>query len=146
MTTVGTSTYGVILSSAQSSGPSGDICYFFCNEVKRKLMIGDKVNHTANQTSYAIVLKTLHYKVSLNNAIVQTNTISTLNSYHALMKAWLGQTTAIYLHIKDAAATYLTFDINGSSANYLKCRIVDLEDSLSNSKKAMNFAVEECST
>ena len=103
MTTVGSSGYGVALSSAQSSGPSGDIVYLFSNDIKRKLVTKDKITHVANQTSFAIVLNEVYYVVDIRNAIVVGNTITTLNSYHALIKAWITQTAEIYLHVKDAA-------------------------------------------
>jgi hypothetical protein len=147
MTTVGTNTWGVILSSGNTSDvPSGDICYFFCNDVKRKLTIKDKPSHAANQTSWAVVLKDMFYSVQVNQAIVVGNALATLNSYHALMKNWIESATAIYVFLKGSDGDYAEFDINGTTDDWLKCRIVgDIEDGLTNGKKTMTFKVEECS-
>lgn len=146
-TVVGSTAYGVILSSAQSSGPSGNKACFFVDKISRKLNIKAKPTRAANRTSWAVVLKEDHYSVQISNAVVVGNTISTLNSYHALLTTWNDQATAVYLHIKDSASTYLDFIINGVSYDYLKCRIVsNITDDITHGKKTISFTVEECAT
>ena len=144
---VGSTTYGVILSSAQSSGPSGNKACFFVNDVVRDLNIKAKPQRAANRVSWAVILNEDHYSVKISNAIVVGNTIATLNSYHDLLTAWCEQKTAVYLHIKDSASTYLDFKINGVTYDYLKCRIVGkISDKLVHNKKTISFTVEECAT
>lgn len=146
MTTVGTNTYGVVLSSAVNAGaPSGDICYFFCNDVSRDYNIKDKPQHTANEIDFAVVLDEQHYVVNCRDAIVADNALSTLNSYHALMKGWARGSSSIYFWAKDKSGTYLDFIIVSTTTDYLKCRIVSkITDKLSNKTKAMSFTVEQC--
>ena len=146
MTTVGATTYGVVIASLNTADvPAGNICYFFCNDVQRKLVSKDNITHLANQISFATVLKQMHYTVDVRNAIVVGNLLSTLNSYHALLKNWMESTTAVYVFLKDTTGDYLEFDINGTTDDWLKCRVKEISEDIKNGKKMMNIKLEESS-
>lgn len=144
-TTVGTAA-GVSLSSLNTSNvPAGDICHFFCDDVKAKLIIKDKPTHYANELSNAVTLKQQYWECTITNAIISDNTMKKLNSYEALMKAWSLASTSIYFFCKDAA-TYMDFIIGTTANDWLACRIVgDITFGLSHGKKTISFKVEGCS-
>lgn len=110
------------------------------------MIIKDKPSHFANEGSNMINMSQQYYEVTISNAIVTTNTLATLNSYHALLKVWSKANTGVYLHIKDSAGTYMDFIKNTTNTDYLLCRIVgDIEDGISHGKKTISLKLEECS-
>jgi hypothetical protein len=144
MTTLGTSTWGVVISTGIAGGvPSGDIIYFLCNDVQRQLKTKDKTDHYASQTAVTIALSQIFYSVTLTNALYQAKTFSSLNSHHALLHDYIFSQTKIYLWLKDAAGTYLDFEIGSTVTDYLPCVIKDISDKMVNNKFTATLRVEE---
>ncbi len=145
MGTVGTNTWGVLLSSAEAAGsPSGNICYFLCNDFNRKKMDKNRAKHKPGRTHYTINTKVSWYEATLNQCRVADNTVATMNSYHAYITAWMEAKTEVYLWIIDAAATKLDWYVAGSMQDWLPCVVMSpLEDSLAHNEKAINIKVEE---
>jgi hypothetical protein len=144
MTTVGTNTWGVIISTGTNAGaPSGDIAYFLCNDVQRTLKTKDKTDHYASQTAVTIPLGQLYYDVRLNNTVYYAKTLSNVNSYHALLHSWEKGQTKVYLWCKDSAGTYLDFIIGSTTYDYLPCCVKEVVDGLRNSKLIATIRVEE---
>jgi hypothetical protein len=144
MTTVGTATWGVIISSGNTAGvPSDNIVYLFSDSVKRKLNTKDKITHMSNWVSYHVPLKQHYYTVDIEDCIIAANAMATLNSYHALLVSWL-DTTPVYFWAKGRDGNYMDFIINGSTYDYLKGLLRDPEDALNHKKYKMNLKFEQC--
>ncbi|MHA1542817.1 MAG: hypothetical protein ACTSQH_07555 [Candidatus Hodarchaeales archaeon] len=145
MTDVGTATWGVIISTGHVSNiPSGDKCYFLCDDVQPKHMDKNNNKHVAGRTHYSINTKISWYECTLNSCRVATNTLVTLNSYNALLLSWKDLKTEVYLWLKDSASTYYDWLVGGSMQDYLPCTIKSPKtDSLKHNEKTINIKVEE---
>lgn len=144
MTTLGTSSWGVILSSGCAGGvPSGDIIYWLCDDVDRELTTKDKTDHYASQTASTIPMGQAYYRVNANSCLYQAKTIASLNSHHAFLQAWLFAQTKIYLWVKDSASTYLDFIIASTTTDYLPCVVKNAKDKLKHNKLMVDLRLEE---
>ena len=147
MSTVGNSSAGVILSSAidaTTGGPSGDIVYLTCDNIRREYKTMDVINHLAFEFSYVIPTGTNYYVVRITNALVVANTISEVNSYHEQIRDWAKLATNIYLWIKDSAGTYLRFYVTSEGAykNYLKGVIRNPTEMIRHDQKTISLSIE----
>lgn len=143
MTDLGTSTWGVILSEAQSSGPSGDKIYWLCDDFKRDLKTKDETSHYASQTPVTIPLGQCYYVANINKAIYKEKTFASLNSHHAKIQSYIKGQTGVYLWVKDSAGTYLDWIRGTTTTDYLYCVLKECSDQLSHGKFMATFRVEE---
>jgi hypothetical protein len=144
MGTVGEAAWGIVISSAWSSGPSGNECRFFTDNIKRKFISRDEVEHLAGQSSFVVPLKEVFYTVQIGDARVAGNSMTTLNSYHGYLYSWDKDKTKVYFSAKDSDGNYMDFIIQDTTYNYLKCVITDYEDHLSHEQYKITLKVEEC--
>jgi len=146
MTTLGTNTWGVILSSGNTGAvPSDNIIYLLCDSVKREITTKDTTNHYAGQTSSTIPLGQMYYKITLSNAVYKDKTFSSINSHLALLQAYMYGQTKIYLWLKDNAGTYLDFIIGTTTTDYCPVVVKRIGDTLSHSKYGVELQLEESS-
>lgn len=142
MVTVGNSDFTVTISSAWSSGPSGDICRFGTDRYKDRFSTKDKTEHLASQSSFTVAIGECHWNGKIQKAKVEENSMSTMNSYTGYLADWLYNQTQVYIAVsKDS--TYLDFSVAGVAQDYLEVVIKDFDRFLNHEKYRMSVKYEE---